>query len=260
MLEAAKLSVGFGGAPVIDNLCLTAEQGRILAILGPNGSGKSTLLKALSRTLKPAAGAVYLDGKNIRSFSAKSLACQLAILLQSPRAPGDLTVRDLVEYGRFPHQHWWRGDLEEDGRLVEWSLAQTRMADMADRLVATLSGGEQQRAWIAMALAQNPRVLLLDEPTTFLDVCHQLEILDLIVRLNRENGITVIMVLHDINHAARYADTVAVLLQGKVFAAGRPADVINAHMLRTVFRVEADIWLDGAGKPVCLARGLAAGE
>jgi iron complex transport system ATP-binding protein len=257
ILAADKLSVGFGGRTVIHRLSLSVERGKILAIVGPNGSGKSTLLKTLSRNLKPLRGSVLLDGRDINRFSVKQLACQLAILHQVSRAPGDLTVRDLVEYGRFPYRNWWKGGAAEDKEIVEWALAQTELLPFASRQVNTLSGGEQQRAWIAMALAQQPRILLLDEPTTHLDICHQLEILNLITRLNQEQEITIVMVLHDINYAARYSDTVAVLSQGSLYAVGHPAAVITPVMLREVFSVEADIWLDGNGRPVCLTQRLA---
>lgn len=258
VLSAINLTVGFGDKIVIDNLCLKVEQGKILSIIGPNGSGKSTLLKALSREIKPIAGSVLLGGKEIQSISAKERACQLAILHQVSRAAGDLTVRDLVEYGRFPHHKWWKGWSEEDTEIVDWALAQTGLAELASRLVATLSGGEHQRTWIAMALAQKPRILLLDEPTTYLDISHQLEILDLIARLNREQGLSIVMVLHDINYAARYSDTVAVLRQGSLYASGEPGEIISAKMLREVFGVEADIWPDENGRPVCLAKKLTA--
>lgn len=256
ILLADRLSVRFGEKKIIDNLSLAIEQGKILSIVGPNGSGKSTLLKALSRSLKPANGSVLLDGKDIRGFTAKKLACELAILHQSSRAPEDLTVRDLVEYGRFSHQHWWKGS-EEDNSIVVWALEQTGLTKLAARRVNTLSGGEQQRAWIAMALAQQPRILLLDEPTTYLDICHQFELLDLITRLNREQGITIIMVLHDMNYAAKYSDCIAVLREGKIFASGHPHEVINADLLREVFKVEGHIFFDSNRCPVYIFQGLA---
>lgn len=256
ILSANSLSVGFGDKIIINNLSLDVEQGEILSIIGPNGSGKSTLLKALSRNLKPISGSVLLDGKDIQSFSTNKLASRIAILHQASRAPGDLTVRDLVEYGRFPYQHWWKSRDEEDKRIAEWALAQTRLEDLANRRLSNLSGGEQQRAWIAMALAQKPRILLLDEPTTYLDICHQLEILELIKQLNREQGISIVMVLHDINYAARYSDTIAVLRHGNLYAAGDPIEIITPTMLREVFGVEADVWIDGDKRPACLAQKL----
>ncbi len=259
ILLADGLFVHFGEKRIINNLCLAVEQGKILSIVGPNGSGKSTLLKALSRNLKPENGSVLLDGKDIQSIAAKKLACQMAILHQSSRAPGDLTVRDLVEYGRFPYQHWWKGK-EEDKDIVEWALEQTGLAKLATRLVNTMSGGEQQRVWIAMALAQQPRILLLDEPTTYLDICHQFEILDLITQLNREQGITIIMVLHDMNYAAKYSDCIAVLSEGKIYALGHPNEVITTDMLREVFKVEGRILFDSDQRPVYVFQGLATSQ
>jgi iron complex transport system ATP-binding protein len=254
ILVADKLSAGFGDRTVINNLSLSVEQGELLAIIGPNGSGKSTLLKILARNLIPQKGSVLLDGRDINRFSAKKLASQLAILHQAPPyIPGDLTVRDLVAYGRFPYQNWWQGGVADDKKVVEWALAETGLLPFASRQVSTLSGGERQRAWIAMALAQKPRILLFDEPTTYLDLCHQLELLNLISGLNKEQKITIVMALHDMNYAARYSDTVAVLSQGSLYASGHPTEVITKKMLSGVFGVEADIWFDGNGRPICLA-------
>lgn len=258
-LEATQLTLGFGNKRVIEKLTLCIEKGMVLAVLGRNGSGKSTLIRALSRNLKPQAGTVYLDGKDIAAANGKEVARQLAVLMQMPSAPGDMTVGDLVECGRFPHQSWWRLPTAEDGRVAEWALEQTGIAWMRDRPVNTLSGGEIQRAWLAMALAQQPRVLLLDEPTTYLDLCHQIEVMQLLGRLNKQHGISIVMVLHDINHAARYADSVAVLHEGRIAAMGPPAQVINRGLLRRVFGVEATIDLDGRGRPVIIVDGLAAG-
>lgn len=258
ILEAKNVSVSFGDKPILKDLSLSIIQGQIVSILGPNGSGKSTFLKALSRNVKLKSGSIALEGRDIQSFGAKEMACHLATLHQASRAPGDLTVQDLVEYGRFPYQQWWKGNEKEDRLVVEWAIEQTRLADLAGRRVNTLSGGEQQRAWIAMALAQKPRILLLDEPTTYLDLCHQLEIMELITQLNKEQGISIVMVLHDMNHAARYSDMVAVFCQGSLYASGTPVDTITPTMLREVFGVEADIWLDDQGRPVCLAQSLTA--
>jgi iron complex transport system ATP-binding protein len=257
VLEAKNLSLGFAQKNVIEDLNLCIEKGKILSILGPNGSGKSTLLRALSRNMKPDSGAVYLNGEDIYKINSRSVARQMAVLPQTPQAPGDITVKELVEYGRFPHQNWWQGRTAEDGMLIAWALEQTGMVEMAGRAVSTLSGGERQRAWIAMALAQKPGILLLDEPTTYLDICHQLEVMELLGDLNQKHGITVVMVLHDINHAAKYSDCIIILKKGNIFAMGQPQAVLTAHTLREVFSVEADIWLDAEhGKPVLVARGL----
>jgi iron complex transport system ATP-binding protein len=258
LLAADQLTIGFTDQTVIQKLSLVVEPGKILAIIGPNGSGKSTLLKTLSRSIKPLEGSVLLDGRDIHHCNAKKLARQLAMLPQGSSAPDGLTVCDLVAYGRFPYQSWWRqSDEAENRKMVEWALTKTGLLAFASRQVNTLSGGERQRAWIAMALAQKPRILLLDEPTTYLDLCYQLEILDLIRQLNQEQQMTIVMVLHDINYAARYADVVAVLAQKSLYAVGRPDAVITAKMLREVFKVEAAIWRDDTGKIVCLAQRLA---
>lgn len=255
-MKGEGLSVSFGDEIVLKNLSLEIEEGKIIAILGPNGSGKSTLLKVLSRNIKPNKGSVYLDDKNLVQFSGKTLAQKMAVLPQSPQAPSDLTVRDLVEFGRFPHQSWWQGKSKQDDDCVGWALGQTGLIQMADRVVSTLSGGERQRVWIAMALAQKPEILLLDEPTTYLDICHQLEIMELLANFNNEQHLTVVMVLHDINHAARYSDHVVVVQEGQVFAAGSPREVITEHTLREVFGVESEVIFDKAGKPVVIIQGL----
>lgn len=257
ILEVRDLVVAIDGLTILNHISLSIPAGRITAILGPNGSGKSTLLKAMSRVLTPKAGTVLLGGRNLSSLGSRELARRLAVLPQAPQAPPDLTVRDLVEHGRFPHRSWWRGFSASDQPVVDWALEQTGMLCMADRLVSTLSGGERQRTWIAMALAQQPEILLLDEPTTYLDICHQLEIMQLSVKLNTRHGITVVMVLHDINQAAQYADYIAVLHAGAVFAAGKPEQVVNSGMLREVFKVEADVLPAGGGRPVFVVTGLA---
>lgn len=256
IMQVENIDLGFAGTPVLKNLTMAVKKGQMMSIIGPNGSGKSTLLKALSRNLKPDKGNVYLSGSNIASLSAKVIARKMAVLPQAPQAPKDLTVKDLVEYGRYPHQNWWQAKSEQDSHCVKWALAQTGLEDMADRIVSTLSGGERQRVWIAMALAQKPEILLLDEPTTYLDICHQLEIMELLADFNQEHNLTVVMVLHDINHAARYSDCVAVLHHGEIFAIGKPAEVITSHMLRVVFGVESEIGIDNKGKPVVTITGL----
>ena len=256
IMKAEKLSLSFDGKEVLKHLTIAVEKGQIISIIVPNGSGKSTLLKALSRNLKPDKGMVFLEDVDLAKLSSKVIARKMAVLPQSPQAPKDLTVRDLVEYGRYPHQSWWQGKSGEDDACVTWALSQTGLTEMSERIVSTLSGGERQRVWIAMALAQKPEILLLDEPTTYLDICHQLEIMELLADFNQEHNITVVMVLHDINHAARYSDSIVVLHQGKVFAVGRPEDVITPHTLRTVFGVESEITIDHLGKPVVVVTGL----
>lgn len=256
MLEAKHLLLQYDQNPLFKDLSISVKRGQILAIIGPNGSGKSTLLKALGRNLKPKEGSIFLDGKELRSYSARELATTMAFLPQTPGIPSDVTVRELISYGRFPHQNWWKNTSLKDKEIVDLVLKETGLASMELRLVSTLSGGERQRVWLAMALSQQPQILLLDEPTTYLDISHQLEILSLIQRLNKKEGITVIMVLHEINHAARYADTVAVMQQGSLYSLGSPLETITKDMLRQVFRVEADVWQDTKACPVCIAHGL----
>ncbi len=254
--QAKHVAVSLGGKEILENISLVLEQGKITAIIGPNGSGKSTFLKTLAKNLLPSDGCVYFGGQDLRLLSRKELARKLAVLYQSSQAPSDITVQDLVEYGRFPHVSWWKGKTDKDRGLVLWAMRQTGLTEYAQRAVVTLSGGEQQRAWIAMALAQQPQTLILDEPTAYLDIAHQLEIMELLKRLNRDSGLSVVMVLHDLNQAAKYADTVVVLCKGQVAAAGRPAEVITAAMLREVFEVEGDLWLDNEKRPVFIAKGL----
>jgi len=256
IIKAEKLNLSFDEKEVLKNLTIAVGKGQIISIIGPNGSGKSTLLKALSRNVKPDKGVVYLEDVDLTQLSSKVIARKMAVLPQSPQAPKDLTVRDLVEYGRYPHQSWWQGKSGQDDVCVAWALSQTGLTEMSERIVSTLSGGERQRVWIAMALAQKPEILLLDEPTTYLDICHQLEIMELLAEFNQEHNITVVMVLHDINHAARYSDFIAVLQQGKVFAMGKSAEVITSHTLRSVFGVESIINMDELGKPVVNITGL----
>lgn len=256
MLEAKDLYVKFDEKPLFQGLSLLAEKGEVLAIIGPNGSGKSTLLRSLARNLRPEEGSILLDGKEIMSYSAGELARTMAFLPQTPGVPSDITVRDLVAYGRYPYQSWWKNTSAQDKEVIDRTLKETGLTSMEARLVTTLSGGERQRVWLAMALAQEPKILLLDEPTTYLDISHQLDILTLIQRLNKTKGITVIMVLHEINHAARFADTVAVMKEGGLYALGLPGKVITKDMLRDVFRVEADVWLDESNCPVSIAKGL----
>lgn len=257
VLQAAKLSSGYGSRTILSGLDLSLLPGKITAIIGPNGSGKSTLLKALCGTLKPAGGTVLLDGREINGYGAKELARKLAVVHQSPTIPGDLRVRELIGYGRFPHHGWLGTNTEQDSEIIAQAIQQTGLNGLEDRMMAELSGGERQRAWIAMALAQQAPLLALDEPTTYLDVCHQLEVLELLHNLNAQQNRTIIMVLHDINHAARYADEVIVLNKGEIAAAGTPQSVITTAILRDVFKVETTIYHNAGGYPVCVIERLA---
>lgn len=242
---------------VLENMSLTIEEGEIFTILGPNGCGKSTLLKALTGNLRPQAGRILLYGKEVAGLTVRELASLAAFLPQNPEIPADMTAYELVACGRFPYQHWWKGVSTMDKAVIQRVMAQTHTEELRDRPVASLSGGERQRVWIAMALAQEPQVLLLDEPTTYLDICHQLEILELLQRLNKETGLTVVMVLHDINHAAKYSRRIAVLCRGVLEALGTPGEVITPALLEKVFRVHADVDVATYERPNCVITGLA---
>jgi iron complex transport system ATP-binding protein len=253
VLHGEALTVRYGPRAVLADLSLSITTGGITALVGPNGSGKSTLLRALARLLVPQAGAVYLNGKAISGLSPAAVARDLAILPQGPVAPAGLTVGELVEQGRYPHAGPLRMLRQQDHAAIREAMTLTGMDSFATRALDSLSGGERQRAWIALALAQATPVLLLDEPTTFLDIGHQLEVLELVRRLNRERGMTILLVLHDLNQAARYADRMIALHAGHIVADGPPAAVLTADLLAAVFGVQAHILPDPAtGTPVCL--------
>ena len=256
MLEAEKLVFSAAGRTIIEDLSLQVPAGDVLAIIGPNGAGKSTLLKMLTGQLTPSSGAVRLQGEAVHSLAPSAMAKVLAYVPQGPQAPPDILVRELVSYGRHPHRAWYMGSRAEDEEAVEWALERTGLVDLAKRPVGLLSGGERQRAWLALALAQQPQVLLLDEPTTFLDVCHQFELLDLLRRLNEEDNLTVVLVLHEINHALRYAKRVAVVKDGRLAALGYPWDVVTPELLRQVFRVQGEVVADSDGRAALLMQGL----
>lgn len=253
VLEAQSLSVGYGERLVIPALSLEIAMGTITALVGPNGSGKSTVLKTLARLIAPRSGAIYLDGKAIASLSTREVARQLAILPQGPTAPEELTVGELVEQGRYPHAGPLRMLREQDSAAITQALTQANMLELCQRRLDSLSGGERQRAWIALALAQSTPILLLDEPTTFLDVGHQLEVLTLIQQLNRTQAKTIVLVLHDLNQAARFAERIIALREGHIVADGPPRAVLTPDLLAEVFQVKATIInhpIDGL--PVCL--------
>ena len=232
---------------------LDIEGGSFVAILGHNGSGKSTILKTLCRIISPDSGAVYLDGEAIHRMPTKRVAQRLALLPQGVQAPAGITVGDLVEYGRFPYRSALSGLGEKDREIIQWALASTGMGPLEHREMERLSGGQQQRAWIAMALAQKTGLLFLDEPTTYLDISHQLDILYLLRRLNRENGVTIVMVLHDLNHAIMFSDYLVAIKDGTLHSAGTPQEVITQQALREIFDVEAEVITHPVlNVPVCL--------
>ncbi|CAM3050836.1 ABC transporter ATP-binding protein [Skermania piniformis] len=256
-LAARRVSVDYGDRPVLAGLDVAFEAGTITTIVGPNGCGKSTLLRALGRLLAPRSGTVVLDGHDIARMRARDLARRIGILPQGPVTPAGLTVADLVGRGRYPHQSWLRQWSADDEAVVRAVLDLTGMAEFADRPIDELSGGQRQRAWISLTLAQETGVLLLDEPTTYLDLSHAVEVLDLVDRLNVDLGRTVVMVLHDLNLAIRYSDRLVVLSDGAVVASGRPEQVITAELLRSVFRLAAQVVDDpvAPGLPLVVPHG-----
>lgn len=257
-LAARNLQLAYDQRVVARNLSVDIPDGGFTVIVGPNASGKSTLLKALSRTLRPQAGHVLLDGAPIESYRSKAVARELAMLPQSPIAPEAITVRDLVGRGRYPHQSLFAQWSAADERATRAALAATGVDDLADRFVAELSGGQRQRAWIAMVLAQEAALLLLDEPTTFLDIAHQYDVLDLCSRLHAE-GRTLVAVLHDLNQAARYATNLVVMDAGEIVAQGEPIDVLTADLVEEVFGLPCVIITDPeAGTPLVVPRVRAA--
>lgn len=246
-LRADSVRFAYDGRVVIDKLTLAIPAGKITVIVGPNACGKSTLLKGIARLLRPAAGRVTLDGADLHGIPTKKLARLIGLLPQQPVAPEGITVADLVARGRYPHQGWFAQRSRDDDAVVDHSLAVTGSLELADRPVAELSGGQRQRVWISMALAQEPDILLLDEPTTFLDVTHQVEVLDVLLDLNRSRGTTVVMVLHDLNLAARYADRLVVMAAGQIVTEGPPADVLTPETVATAFGLDSVVVPD----PVC---------
>ncbi len=254
-LELCDLTGGYGAKLVIDGVSLTIRDHSIVTLLGPNGCGKSTLLKMIGRILKPRHGEVLLDGKAINRFDTVQLARRLALLPQQQHAVPDLTVDELVMLGRFPHRRGPWSASDRDRKAVDKALRLTRLETLRRRIVGTLSGGERQRVWLAMTLAQEPELLLLDEPTTFLDICCQFEIIELVRSLNRQFGITVIMVLHDLNLAASCSDELIMLKDRAIRYAGPPREVMTPEILREVFSIESRITWSPEGIPYCMALG-----
>ncbi|GIH27669.1 cobalamin/Fe3+-siderophore ABC transporter ATP-binding protein [Acrocarpospora phusangensis] len=255
-LRASALHLAYDDRLVVQDLDVAVPPGRITAIVGANACGKSTLLRALARLLTPRQGTVRLDGRAIHSIPTRELAQRLGILPQAPVAPEGITVIDLVTRGRSPHQTWWRQWSKADQQAVQNALDATGIADLADRAVDELSGGQRQRAWIAMAVAQGTPVLLLDEPTTFLDMAHQVDVLDLVTDLNRRENRTIVMVLHDLNQACRYADHVIAMKSGRIAAEGVPADVITPETVEEVFDLRCQITTDPvSGTPLIIPIG-----
>ena len=255
-LQTQQLTLSYGQTIIIEELDLHIPRGKITALVGRNGCGKSTLLRAMARLLKPKKGTVLLNGREIAKQSTREIAKRMAILPQSPMAPEGISVIELVKQGRYPHQNWLQQWSEEDERKVYWALRAAGLEDLADRPVNAMSGGQMQRAWIAMVLAQDTDIILLDEPTTYLDMNHQIEVLDLLYELNEREQRTVVMVLHDLNLACRYAHHMVVVHEQNVRAQGKPESIINEALVEQVFGISCHITADPIfGTPVCIPHG-----
>lgn len=259
-IRSHALTVAYGRTPVLHGIDLAIEPGSITGLIGPNGSGKSTLLRAMAGLLRPRSGHATIGEQRIDRLSPRELARRLAVMPQHPVAPPGVNVRELVAYGRSPFNAWYKPDPPGDRILIDALIERCDLSAMADRLVHTLSGGERQRAWIAMALAQQPRVLMLDEPVSALDIGHQLEVMDLLADVNREQGTTLVIVLHDLNLAARYCDQSVAMLDGRVVAAGPTPQVLTVQTIRQCFNVEPSFHEAGEGRPLCSFRRLNADD
>ncbi len=255
-LTGEALTLGYGDFRVADGLNVAIPDGKFTAIIGPNGCGKSTLLRTLSRLMKPLGGQVRLDGEAIQHFATKEVARRIGLLAQNASAPGDITVQELVARGRYPHQPLFTRWRDEDERAVQNAMDATGVSALADQSVDTLSGGQRQRAWIAMVLAQETSILLLDEPTTWLDISHQIDLLELLSALNREQGYTLAAVLHDLNQACRYANHLIALRDGKIIAEGAPSEIVDAALIEAIYGLRCMIIEDPvAGTPLVVPLG-----
>lgn len=247
------LNISYGSIDIVKDLNLNIPKGKITTIIGANGCGKSTMLKTIGRIINPKSGNIYVNGKDIHKQNPKDLAKEMAVLPQGPQAPSGLTVEELISYGRFPHQSGFGKAKKEDNDIVSWALEVTGISEFRDRDIDDLSGGQRQRAWIAMALAQETDILLLDEPTTYLDLAHQLEILKLLEDLNKKEGRTIVMVIHELNNAARFADHMIGVKKGKIVCEGIAEDVMTKENLKEIFNIDAEIVKDPrTQRPVCI--------
>lgn len=256
-ISTKNLSISYGNIDIVKDLNLNIPKGKITTIIGANGCGKSTILKTIARILQPKSGAIYVNGKDIQGQSSKEIAKVMAVLPQTPQAPKGLTVDELVAYGRFPHQSGFGKLQKEDREVIDWALEVTGIKEYKNRPIEALSGGQRQRVWIAMALAQETEILLLDEPTTYLDLAHQLEILKLLQDLNKKQKRTIVMVIHELNNAARFADYMVGVKKGKIVCHGSAEEVMTKENLKEIFNIDAEVVKDPRdNKPVCITYDL----
>ena len=254
-IAVKQLSVTLGNRHILHDISLSIPMGKITTLIGPNGCGKSTLLRSMIGYISSPSECVTIFDKPLSSYSQNTLARQMAFLPQVPNMPKDMTVEELVYCGRYPYQNWWKNTAKEDREIVDNALSITKTDHLRHQLIPSLSGGERQRVWIAMALAQEPKLLVLDEPTTYLDINHQLEIMELLKRLNQEQGLTVLMVLHDLTQAVQYSDYMAVIKEGHLIAAGATKDITSDSLFKEVFSV--DVQVDNLdNKPYVRVKGL----
>lgn len=257
-IKASSIQIGYGANIIVENIDVDVFKGQITTIIGPNGSGKSTVLKALTRLLPHKQGKIILGDKNIKDFKMKEFAQIVGVLPQKHSAPPDFQVRELVSYGRFAHQKWHRLNSEEDDRIVDWAMEMAGVTHMKERSIHACSGGESQRVWIATVLAQQPELLFLDEPTTYLDISHQLDTMNLVKKLNKSSDMGIVMVLHDLSHALEVSDRIIVIKDGKKYSEGKPEDVITVEMMKEVYGVDCQIiQLEGRSKPVIVYNEIA---
>lgn len=255
-IDIENVKVSFGAHHVLRGVTCSVERGEIVTFLGRNGCGKSTLLKVVTGNLVPDEGSVTIAGKSVKAYDRITMAREVAFLPQVHEMPRDMTAEELVSCGRYPYQHWWSGVSQKDRDVIRRAMEKTNTLHLRERTVVSLSGGERQRVWIAMALAQEPKILLLDEPTTYLDICHQLEVLELLKELNEKEGLTVVMVLHDINQACRYSTKLMIVEDGVIRRKGRPQDVMTPEAVASVFRVDSELEMK-ENHPYLYIRGLA---
>jgi iron complex transport system ATP-binding protein len=256
MVTTDKVCIGYDDQPVVSDFSHCFTPGKIHTIIGPNGSGKSTVFKAISRLLRHKTGSIHVSNYPIEHYHPKNLAKQLAVLSQTNHAPSDFTVRDLIRFGRTPHKRLFEALTLEDEKIVDWAIEMTHLKSLEHRRVSCLSGGERQRAWIAMNLTQQPEILLLDEPTTYLDIQHQFEVMELIKSLNKNLKMTIVMILHDLNQASIYSDEILVLKDGKVVCTGSPHEVMKPELIKSVYNVSVHIGSHFSGKPMVIPVGI----